>query len=67
MSTIELNDLELQIDTLLQNLERLKADNLALRDQLATSARERASLQTKNQEAATKIRGIIGQLKEQMS
>ncbi len=67
MNTTELNDLELQIDALIQNLERLKADNDALRNQLASSARERSHLQEKNQQAATKIHGIISQLKEQMS
>ncbi len=67
MNTAELNDLELQVDTLIQNLERLKADNLALRNQLAVSANERSQLQEKNKKAMAQIRGIIGQLKGQMS
>lgn len=67
MNTAELNDLELQIDTLIQNLGRLKTDNQTLRHKLASSARERSHLQERNQQAATKIRGIISQLKGQMS
>jgi uncharacterized protein (TIGR02449 family) len=66
MNTIELNDLELEIDTLIGNLDRLKADNQTLRNQLAASAHERSQLQKKNQEAAMKIRGIIGQLREEV-
>jgi len=67
MNTAELNDLEIQVDSLIRNLERLKTDNQALRNQLASSARERSNLREKNQLAATKIRGIISQLKEEMS
>lgn len=67
MNTAEISDLELQIDSLLDNLNRLKTDNQALRNQLAVSARERSQLQEKNKEAATKIRTIIGQLKEELS
>lgn len=66
MNTVELNDLENQIDSLLENLTQLKMDNQALRNQLATSANERSQLQEKNQEAAMKIRRIISQLKEEL-
>ena len=67
MNTAELSDLEVQIDSLLENLNRLKTDNQALRNQLAVSIRERSHLQAKNQEAAMKIRRIIRQLKEELS
>ena len=66
MNTTELNDLELQIDTMIQNIDLLKEDNQALRYQLASSARERSTLQEKNQKAVGKIRDMISQLKEQM-
>lgn len=66
MNAVELSDLELQIDSLLNNLNRLKMDNQALRNQLAVSAHERSQLHEKNQRAAMKIRRIISQLKEGM-
>lgn len=67
MNTAELHDLELQIDSLLDSLTRLKTDNQALRSQVNTNARERSQLQEKNQEAAMKIRRIISQLREELS
>lgn len=67
MNTAELSNLELQIDSLLDNLNRLKSDNQALRNQLAMSMQERSQLQEKNEEAAMKIRRIISQLKEELS
>lgn len=67
MNTAELSDLELHIDSLLENLSRLKTDNEALRNQLAASAHKRSQLQEKHQEAAMKVRRIISQLKEQLA
>lgn len=67
MNTAELTDLETQIDNLLESLNRLKQDNLALRNQLAVSAHERSQLQERNHEAAEKIKTIISQLKDALS
>lgn len=67
MNTAELTDLELQIDSLLDSLSNLKADNQALRNQIASISQERARLRAKNHNAATKIRQIISQLKESLS
>ena len=66
MNTAELNDLELEVDSLIENLNRLKRENQTLRSQMAVSAQERSTLQTKNKDAATKIRRIISQLKEEL-
>lgn len=67
MNTAELSDLETQIESLLESLNRLKQDNHALRNQLAMSAHERTQLQEKNQAAADKIRRIISQLRDSLS
>jgi len=64
MNTAELSDFELQIDSLLTCLDRLKKENQLLRHQLAVSARERSELQEKNQRATKKIQHIISQLRE---
>ncbi len=63
MNTAELSDFELQIDSLLTYLDRLKKENQLLRHQLAVSARERSELQEKNQRATKKIQHIINQLR----
>lgn len=67
MSIVELNNLEFQVDTLLSNLEKLQSENQQLRSQLANSNRERGRLKEKNQKAATKIKRIISQLKEELA
>jgi len=67
MDIVALDSLEIQITTLIQNLERSKTENLSLKKQLAESANERAGLKEKNKQAATRVREIIGQLKEEMA
>ena len=67
MSIVELNNLEFQVDTLINNLEKIQSENQQLRSELATSNRERTRLQDKNQRAALKIKRIISQLKEELS
>ncbi len=42
--TIELSELEYQVDHLLRSLERLKTENNMLRQKLANNARERSLL-----------------------
>lgn len=67
MSIVELNNLEFQVDALISNLEKLQRENQALRGQLASSNRERTRLKEKNHKAATKIKRIITQLKEELA
>ena len=67
MATIELSELEYQVDHLLHTLERLNAENCSLRKELAISIRERVVLVEKNRKAALKIKKIITQLKENLS
>lgn len=64
--TIELSELEYQVDHLLRSLERLKTENNMLRQKLANNARERSLLVEKNLYAAQKIKKIIAQLREEM-
>lgn len=66
MDTVQLNDLEYQIDTILKSLERLKAENTSLRHRLNISVREKSQLQERNQRAANKVKQIMRQLKEEM-
>lgn len=67
MSIVELNNLEFQVDTLLNNLEKLQKENQTLRGQLAISNRERTRLKEKNQRASVKIKRIINQLREELA
>lgn len=64
--TIELSELEYQVNHLLRSLERLKTENNILRQKLANNARERSLLVEKNLHAAQKIKKIIAQLREEM-
>lgn len=67
MSTLELSGLEHQVDHLLHSLDRLKAENISLRQKLSHSIRERTLLLEKNRKAASTVKKIITQLKEEMS
>ena len=67
MSIVELNNLEFQVDTLISSLEKLQIENQTLRGHLASMNRDRSRLRDKNQRAATKIKRIIAQLKEEVS
>lgn len=67
MSTVQLNNLEFQIDTLLQHMEKLQAENQSLRNQLAQTHREKIRLREKNQKAAIKVKRIVSQLKEELA
>ncbi|AML47969.1 hypothetical protein AYM02_01065 [Coxiella burnetii] len=64
--TLELSELEYQVDHLLRSLERLKSENNALRQKLATQVGERSLLVEKNLQAAQKIKKVITQLREEM-
>ncbi len=67
MDTAELNGLTVQIDNLLLSMQHLKSENNALRNKLATAARDRQRLQEANQQATAKVKKIVQQLKEEMS
>ena len=66
MNTAELNNLEFQIESLIQGLQRLKMENQALKHKLAGSTRERSRLQELNLKSAVKIKQIIKQLKDEL-
>lgn len=66
MSTVELNSLELQIETLIQKLQRLKMDNQTLKNKLANSAREKVRVMETNTKAANRLRQILSQLKDEL-
>jgi uncharacterized protein (TIGR02449 family) len=66
MSIVELNNLEFQVDTLINNMEKLQSENQSLRNQLAVSNRERTRLKEKNQRATTKVKRIVTQLREEL-
>ena len=67
MSTVQLNNLEFQIDTLLHRLEKLQTENQSLRNQLAHTHREKMRLRDRNQKAVTKVKRIVSQLKEELA
>lgn len=63
----QLNALELQVESLVQVLQTLKAENLSLRQKLANSTHQRSRLQTNNQQAAEAVQQVIDQLKEKIA
>lgn len=67
METIELHQLELQLEQLLQELDRLRAENHYLRQQLSQDTRRQESIGNKNQLATEKLKKVIKQLREAMS
>ena len=66
MSTAELTELESQVDYLIQSVKQLKSENLSLRHQLASNAKERSRLHTQNQKAAEQVKKIVSQLKDEL-
>ena len=67
MDTVELNELEIQIDQLVESVDQLKIENHSLRQKLASSARERSKLQEKCHGASSQIKRVVSQLKEELS
>ena len=63
MQDLDLTNLELQIETLLQDRRALKDENLSLRQKLFKTTHERALLQVKNQTAASRIKRVLSQLR----
>ena len=64
MTTLELNNLESQIENLLKLHRQMRAENHSLQQKLGKLTQERAILLEKNQKATVKIKRIISQLKE---
>ncbi len=67
MEAAQLTDLEYQINHLISAINRLKEENLTLRQKLAGNIRERTRLQQQNQQATIKIKRVMGQLKEEIA
>jgi uncharacterized protein (TIGR02449 family) len=66
MDNFDLINLELQIESLLQAHEKLRTENLSLRQKLVKLTQERAELADTNSKAAVKIKRIISQLRNEM-
>lgn len=67
MDNSDLINLALQIETLIKSREELRCENISLRQKLTKLTQERAKLLEKNKLAATKIKRIISQLRNEMS
>lgn len=66
MEASQLADLELQVDYLLDFVQRLKSENKNLRQRLAEAVQGRSELQERHFEAARQVKQIINQLKEEI-
>lgn len=67
MKTLELSELEVQVDQLIHTVEKLQTENRSLRHKLADRIRQCTHLQESQQKATQKIKEIISQLKEELS
>ncbi|QLH42572.1 MAG: TIGR02449 family protein [Coxiellaceae bacterium] len=56
MNELQLNSLEIQIESLLQSWQQLKHENTLLRHKLARLTKERAELLDKNQRAIARVK-----------
>jgi len=65
MIEANLNHLELQIETLIKIRNHLSIENQSLRHKLGKTTHDRAVLADKNKNAASKIKKIISQLKNE--
>lgn len=65
MKTNQLHELESHVESLLQTVERLKSENISLRQKLTHCVRERSQYQQQNKMASTKLNTLIRQLKEE--
>jgi len=66
MTKLALNQLELQVETLLESLEQLQAENVLLRQKIAVHIQENARLQHKNVRAIMQVKQVIKQMKEEL-
>ena len=63
MSVNELTTLEQQVDELLNRLDRLKRENISLREGQSTLMAERVLLVEKTEKARSRVEAIITRLK----
>lgn len=61
-----LTSLELQIESLLAHHSKLSQENDSLRDKLTKATQDRAKLQGKTEKAASRIKKLIAQLKDDL-
>ncbi len=66
METAELLELEMQVQVLIEKVESLKGENKSLRQRIATATQDRSMLQERHHDAATRIKSIINELKEEL-
>lgn len=64
METVELNQLESQIDHLVNTVTQLQQDNRTLKNQLSNVTSDRNRLATKMERAALQIKQLITELRE---
>ena len=67
MVTSELIQLESQIDHLMHVVNTLQSENNVLRQKIAVHIQEATRLQHKNERAASQIKHVIKQMKEELS
>lgn len=67
MSIVQLNNLECQVDTLIDRLEKLQTENQLLRSQLRHTHQEKIRLNDRNQRIVVKVKRIVSQLKEELA
>lgn len=65
-NVIQLGKLEFQITNLIESIETLKMENMALKRKLMEHEHEQRQLKNKNSKAADKIKTIISKLREQI-
>lgn len=66
MDKINFDHLELQLEALLQAHNKLKHDNILLRQKVKKLTQDKSELEERNKKAAAKIRRIISQLRSEM-
>jgi uncharacterized protein (TIGR02449 family) len=63
----KLTQFELQVENVLQSWQQLQKDNQRLRQKLAHLAREHGILMEKYKAATSKIKRIVGQLRNELA
>ena len=66
METTQLSELEMQVEGLIEMVERLQAENRSLRQRIITSTQDRSLLQERHQDVSLRIKSIINELKEEL-
>lgn len=67
MNSVEINQLNSQVDKLMHLVSSLTQENAALRQKMAVHIQEQTRLQHKNVFAAKQVKQIIKQLKEELA